>query len=172
MIRHKGKIQASVDNAQAFKAVVDQYGSFQKYVDSFSPKASFENLMRLRRDLRRRFRYLGKITAYHFLTDIGMPVLKPDKVIRRIFYRLGLIESEGESEEQLLKVIFQGQKFAQETGHPIRYIDIVFVAYGREGLVKSGDIGIERGICLEDDPQCSICGVNKYCDYFAASRMG
>lgn len=167
MIRHKGKIQASVYNARAFKAVVDQYGSFQKYVDSFSPKASFENLMRLRRDLRRRFRYLGKITAYHFLTDIGMPVLKPDRVIRRIFYRLGLIESEGEGEEQLLKVILQGQKFAQETGHPIRYIDIVFVAYGREGLVKSGDIGIERGICLRDNPQCSICGVNKYCDYFA-----
>ncbi len=167
MIRHKGKIQASVDNARAFKAVVDQYGSFQKYVDSFSPKVSFENLKRLRQDLKRRFRYLGKITTYHFLTDIGMPVLKPDRVIRRIFYRLGLIESEGEDEEQLRDVILQGQKFARETGHPIRYIDIVFVAYGRGGLVKSGDIGIERGICLEGNPQCSICGVKEYCDYFA-----
>lgn len=172
MIRHKGKIQACVDNARAFQAVVDQYGSFKKYVDSFSPKASFENLMRLRQDLRRRFRYLGKITVYHFLTDIGMPVLKPDRVIRRIFYRLGLIESEGKSEEQLLKAVSQGQKFAQETSHPIRYIDIVFVAYGREGQVRSGDIGIERGICLKDDPQCSICGVSKYCDYFAQKARG
>jgi DNA-3-methyladenine glycosylase I len=156
MIRHKGKIQACVDNARAFQAVVDQYGSFQKYVDSFSSKASFENLMRLRQDLRRRC----------------MPVLKPDRVIRRIFYRLGLIESEGKSEEQLLKAVSQGQKFAQETSHPIRYIDIVFVAYGREGQVRSGDIGIERGICLKGDPQCSICGVSKYCDYFAQKARG
>ena len=169
MIRHKGKIQACVDNARTFKALVEQYGSFQKYVDSFSPKASFENLMQLRQDLRRRFRYLGKITVYHFLTDIGMPVLKPDRVIRRIFCRLGLIESEGESEEQLLKAISQGHKFAQETNHPIRYIDRVFVAYGQ---VKSEDFGIEKGICLKDSPQCAVCGVSKYCHYFAQKVRG
>jgi DNA-3-methyladenine glycosylase I len=164
MIRHKGKIQASVDNARTFKAIIEQYGSFQTYIDSFAPKASFENLMRLRQDLRRRFRYLGKITVYHFLTDIGMPVLKPDRVIRRIFCRLGLVESEGESEEQLLKAVSQGHKFAQETGYPIRYIDIIFVAYGQ---VQSEGFGIEQGICLKDDPQCNICGVSQYCNYFA-----
>jgi len=172
MIKHKGKIQASVDNARTFKTIVDQYGSFQKYVDSFFPKTSFENLMRLRSDLIQRFDYLSTVTSYHFLTEIGMPVLKPDRVIRRIFCRLGLIESEGKSEKELLKVVSQGQKFAQETGHPIRYIDIVFVAYGREGQVRSGDIGIERGICLKDNPQCSICGVSKYCDYFAQKARG
>lgn len=169
MIRHKRKIQACVDNARTFKTIVEQYGSFKKYVDSFSPKASFESLMRLRQDLRRRFRYLGKITVYHFLTDIGMPVLKPDRVIRRIFYRLGLINSEGESEEQFLEAFSQGHKFAQETNHPIRYIDIVFVAYGQ---VKSEKFGIERGICLKVDPQCSICGASKYCNYFAQNVRG
>ncbi|HLG37850.1 MAG TPA: DNA-3-methyladenine glycosylase I, partial [Nitrososphaera sp.] len=169
MIQHAGKIQASVDNARTFKAIIDQQGSFQKYVDSFDPRASFENLMRLRQDLIRRFRYLGKITAYHFLTNIGMPVLKPDRVIRRIFYRLGLIESEGESEEQLLKVVYQGHQFAQATNHPIRYIDIVFVAYGQ---VQFPDFGIEQGICLKDNPQCAICGVSKYCQYFAQTVQG
>lgn len=169
MIRHEGKIKACIANARTFKAIVEQYGSFQKYVDSFAPKASFKNLMRLRKDLIRRFRYLGKITAYHFLTEIGMPVLKPDRVIRRIFYRLGLIASQGESEEQLLEVISQGHKFVLETSYPIRFIDIVFVAYGQ---VKSEEFGIEQGICLRDDPQCSICGVNKYCNYFAQKMRG
>src|SRR5947209_588372 len=31
---------------------------------------------------------------YHFLTDIDMPVLKPDRVISRIFSGLGLIDNE------------------------------------------------------------------------------
>ena len=172
MIKHERKIQKSVDNARTFKGIVDQYGSFQKYIDSFFPKTSLENLMRLRSALIQRFGYLSKITSYHFLTEIGMPVLKPDRVVRRIFYRLGLIESEGDSEKQLLKVVSQGQKFAQETGYPIRYIDIVFVAYGRKGPVRSGDIGIEREICRKDNPQCSICGASKYCAYFAQQGRG
>ncbi len=166
MIKHEGKIQASVDNARIFKTIVDQYGSFQKYVDSFFPKTSFESLMRLRSDLIQRFGYLGKITSYHFLTEIGMSVLKPDRIITRIFYRMGLIESESNSEKQLPKIISQGRKFAQETGYPIRYIDIVFAAYGRKGPVRSGDIGIERGICQKDNPQCNICGASKYCAHF------
>jgi DNA-3-methyladenine glycosylase I len=115
--------------------------------------------------MRRRFDYLSKITSYHFLTDIGMPVLKPDRVIRRIFYRLGLIEDESESEAQLLDSVYQGRKFVQATGYPIRYIDIVFVAYGQ---VYSTGTGIGQGICLKDHPRCEVCGVRDDCRYFAA----
>jgi DNA-3-methyladenine glycosylase I len=163
MIRHSGKVNASIGNARTFGNIIDQYGSFQTFVDSFSPKASFENLMRLRQELRKLFRYIGQITSYHFLTDIGMPVLKPDRVIRRIFYRLGLIESEEETEELLLQAVAEGNKFVQVTGLPIRYIDIVFVAYGQ---VKSEEFGIERGICLKDNPSCNLCDVSGYCRYF------
>ena len=88
---------------------------------------------------------------YHFLTDIGMPVLKPDRVICRIFQRLGLIENE----QQLLKTVIQGRKFAGATCYPIRYIDIVFVAYGQ---VQSLEFGMEKGICLKKKPLCNLCG--------------
>jgi len=169
MIRHSGKVYASIENAQTFRSIVNQYGSFQTFIDSFTPKASFDNLMRLRQELRSRFRYLGKTTVYHFLTDIGMPVLKPDRVIRRIFFRLGLIDSEDETEELLLRAVIQGHQFSQATGHPMRYIDIVFVTYGQ---VKSEDFGIERGICLKDNPQCSLCGVTEDCRYFAGELSG
>jgi DNA-3-methyladenine glycosylase I len=164
MLRNKSKIKACIDNAQAFESLVNQQGSFQTYLDSFSPRASLENLMRLRRDLRKRFGYLSKITSYHFLTDTGAPVLKPDRVIMRIFHRLGLIESENTSEDQLLKAVYEGHKFAQATGHPIRYVDIVFVAYGQ---VKLTGFSISQGICLKDTPNCAVCGVAKYCRYFA-----
>ena len=163
MIRHSGKVNATVKNARAFKAITEKYGTFQQYIDSFSPKLSLENLMRLREDLQRRFSYLGKITAYHFLTDIGMDVLKPDRVIRRIFFRLGLLKSEGETEKELLDTVFVGHKFAHATSYPIRYIDIVFVGYGQ---VRSSEIGIQHGICLKDEPQCGICALQKECKYF------
>ena len=159
MIKNKRKIRNCIENAQVFKSIVNEYGSFQAYIDSFSPKASFENLMLLKEELEYRFKGLGRITTYHVLTDIGMPVLKPDRVICRIFERLGLIESD----QQLLKTVIQGRKFAQVTGHPIRYIDTVFVTYGQ---AESREYGLSRGICLEKRPRCSICGLTDYCNYF------
>jgi DNA-3-methyladenine glycosylase I len=56
-----------------------------------------------------------------------LQVLKPNRVICRIFYRLGLIRSELDTEEALR----QGRLLAQATREPIRYIDIVFVALRR-----------------------------------------
>jgi len=159
MIRNRRKVQACIENAKVLKSIVNKHGSFQAYIDSFSPTTSFENLMLLKEELEYRFKGLGRITTYHVLTDIGLPVLKPDRVICRIFQRLGLIESD----EQLLKTVIQGRKFAQATGHPIRYIDIVFVAYGQ---VKSPEFGLTSGICLEQSPLCSICGATGYCNYF------
>ena len=160
MIRNRRKVQACIENAKVLKSIVSEHGSFQAYIDSFSPTASFENLMLLKEELEYRFKGLGTITTYHVLMDIALPVLKPDRVICRIFQRLGLIESD----EQLLKTVIQGRKFAQAAGHPIRYIDIIFVAYGQ---VKSQEFGLANGICLEQSPLCSICGVTDYCNYFA-----
>jgi DNA-3-methyladenine glycosylase I len=163
MIRHKGKIQACIDNAQTFRTLVEKHGSFKSYVDSYSPIASVENLERLRRDLKERFRYLSKITSYHFLTDIGMPVLKPDRVVRRILYRLGLLNDDQRVDERMLAAaVAVGAAFVKSTGHPIRYVDIVFVAYGQ---VKSTGVGVSQGICLKDSPRCNVCGVTRYCRY-------
>ena len=158
MIKNEQKVRACVRNAQVFKDIVAEHGSFQAYVGSLAPTESFENLMLLKEELEWRFKGIGRVTAYHCLTDMGLPVLKPDRVIRRIFQRLGLIESD----KQLLKTVIQGRKFAQATGHPIRYIDEVLVLYGQ---MESSDLG--KGICLERNPQCSICGVRPYCSYRA-----
>ena len=160
MIRNRRKVQTCIENAKVFKSIVSEYASFQAYVDSFAPTTSFENLMLLKEELEYRFKGLRRITTYHVLTDIGLPVLKPDRVICRIFQRLGFTESD----TQLLKTVIQGRKFAQATGHPIRYIDIVFVAYGQ---VKSLGFGLASGICLKRNPLCTICNVTDYCNYYA-----
>ncbi len=153
MIKNRSKILATITNAKTLKSLVEQYGSFQSYIDSFSPTVSFENLMLLKEELEFRFDYLGGITVYHFLTDIGLDVLKPDRVLVRIFQRLGLIESE----KQLLKTVIQGRKFAAATGHSIRYIDIIFVTYGQQG---------QEGICFTKNPKCNLCGLTEKCNYY------
>jgi DNA-3-methyladenine glycosylase I len=160
MIRNRRKIQACITNAKTFRSIISKHGSFQNFIDSFAATTSEANLIRLREDLQWRLAYLGDITVYHFLTDIGMPVLKPDRVIVRVFTRLGLVENNANP----IAFIEEGKKFAQATGLPIRYIDIVFVAYGQ---VQTKELGLERGICLESNPSCSVCGVSKYCDYYA-----
>ena len=75
----------------------------------------------------------------------------------RIFERLGLLENQN----QLLKAVLQGRKFSEATGFPIRYIDIVFVAYGQ---MKSEEIGIAEGICLKS-PRCNECSIQRYCRF-------
>lgn len=157
MIGNRKKIIACVENARATANVVKKFGSFQHYIYSFDPKSTDANLNRLARDARDRFSYLGEVTVLHFLTDIGMPVLKPDLVICRTFKRLGLIESE----DDLRGAVEQGRRFAAATGEPIRYIDIVFVSYGQ---MSYPDFGLEKGICLKN-PRCEMCGIREYCTF-------
>jgi DNA-3-methyladenine glycosylase I len=157
MIRNRAKIKACIKNAYVFRDLVQKHGSIQNYIEIFSPRTSFENMMRLKDEIENRFYRLGKITVYHFLTDIGLPVLKPDRVICRIFERLGLIENK----DNTFEAILQGRKFADATGLPIRYIDIIFVTYGQ---VQSREFGIERGICLEEKPSCNLCNAKSFCN--------
>lgn len=159
MIKNEKKIIACINNAKVFNNIVSKYKSFQKYLDSFDANSSLDNLILLKEELKYKFYFLGNITVYHFLTDLGFNVLKPDRVILRIFKRLGLIESE----KQLLKTVIQGRKFSEKTGLPIRYIDIIFVKYGQKG--ESNRFGLEDGICLEKTPKCNICELRNICSF-------
>lgn len=171
MIANRLKVEACIENAKRFKKIIDKHGSFQAYVDSLPRFQSDEELIALRDQFRRLFKYLGPRTAFHFLMDIGIPVLKPDRVIERIFKRIGLVPQEmHESDALYIALNQQGREFAHATGHPIRYIDIVFVAYGQ---VQTKEIGIDRGICLSEEeggPLCSLCGAKGLCNYYRLSR--
>lgn len=159
MIKNKQKINACIKNAKVLSNLINEYGSFETYIEQFQPQKSFENLLLFKEELDYKFSFLGGITSYHFMTDVGLPVLKPDRVIKRIFKRLGLIEDT----EQNLKTVIQGRKMALETKFPIRYIDICFVKYGQKG--KDEIFGLNNGICLEKEPKCSICGIKEYCTF-------
>ena len=157
------KCKYCFENAKSFKKLIDEYGSFLKYVASFNIETlnpNISNITLLKEDLKRRFFGLGPRTVNHFLTDLGFNVLKPDRVICRIFYRLGLIDSV----DDIDGAIREGKKFEEATGKPIRYIDIIFVKFGQMG--KSEQFGTKDGICLENNPHCNLCEAKELCKYY------
>lgn len=136
MIRHRRKIEACIANAREFDALLKQHGSFSKYLESFGCLREEATIKKLRADLMDRSRYLGKITSYHFLTELGLDVIKPDRVICRVFERLGLIDAR-KNIDQAVEV---GRRIAGATGYPTRYVDAVLVKYGQVGGGKKANI--------------------------------
>jgi DNA-3-methyladenine glycosylase I len=164
MIAHERKIRACVANARTFSDIVGRHGSFKAFVNQNLPSDSFEDLLLLKELLKTTFAYLGGITVYHFMTDIGLNLLKPDRVICRLFHRPGLLDNK----DQLLKSIMEGHRFADATGLPIRYIDIVLVVFGQ---VASPKLGISQGVCL-NTPRCRVCAIRQHCRFSASAKGG
>lgn len=87
IIRHRGKVESAVTNAQAFLAIQKEFGSFSKYVWSFvdgkpvvnrprtlkqiSTKSDLSD--RLSKDLKKRgFKFVGSTICYAFLQACGL----------------------------------------------------------------------------------------------------
>jgi 3-methyladenine DNA glycosylase Tag len=67
MIRSARKIDATIRNAQALLALEREYGSIRAYQTS----ASYDTI---RRDIERRFAYMGDANTYYWLFRSGAPV--------------------------------------------------------------------------------------------------
>ena len=68
IIRNKGKILAIMQNAQNFKTIEKQFGSFQKYLDSLDKSKNYEKIVA---DLVNKFKWLGPSSASTFLYTVG-----------------------------------------------------------------------------------------------------
>ena len=81
IIRHKGKINAAVNNAQVFIEIQDEFGSFDKYIWGFTDgeiiKAEFltesELSRHISKDLKKRgMKFVGPTIIYSYLESIGV----------------------------------------------------------------------------------------------------
>ena len=72
IVRNKGKIKAIIQNAQNFKAIEKQNGSFQKYLDSLDKSDNYANVIR---DLVNKFKWLGPPSASLFLYTVGEKII-------------------------------------------------------------------------------------------------
>ncbi|MBG9982871.1 DNA-3-methyladenine glycosylase I [Aerococcaceae bacterium DSM 111020] len=83
-IRHEGKIRAAINNAKALMNIQAEYGSFSKYIWSFTEGKQIINedgVHRTRSDLSDRvtdslkkhhFKWIGSVTMYSYLQAIGV----------------------------------------------------------------------------------------------------
>jgi DNA-3-methyladenine glycosylase I len=67
VVRSKAKIEATIDNAQAVIELDAEHGGFDSYL------RSHQDFERTVADLKRQFRFIGDIGAYHFLWSIDEP---------------------------------------------------------------------------------------------------
>lgn len=87
MIRSRRKIEAIINNAKCFLQVIEEWGSFDKYIWSFSDYCTMvyvkhqqglwevrnELSDRLSKDMKKRgFKYLGSVTVFSHLQACGM----------------------------------------------------------------------------------------------------
>ncbi|MGA2310011.1 MAG: DNA-3-methyladenine glycosylase I [Candidatus Bathyarchaeia archaeon] len=123
VIKHEGRIRATISNARKMEDIAKQYGSFLNYVDSFQKSDDLVS------DLQEQFDYIGEVNVYEFLTQIGKPFIKPDRQIRKVFLKLGLINEKATPEE----IVQIGKDMAKAVNEKPAVVDWVLWTYGKLG---------------------------------------
>ncbi len=87
IIRNRLKIKSAINNAQQFQKIVDEFGSFDQYIWSFTNRKTIENNWKrhedipvktplsdtISKDLKQRgFTFVGSIIIYSYLQAIGI----------------------------------------------------------------------------------------------------
>ena len=85
IVRHRGKIEATINNAQRCVELIDEFGSLAAYIWTFEPgdrdsaaapvplPSQTPDSVRLSKDLKRRgWRFVGPTTVYAFMQAMGL----------------------------------------------------------------------------------------------------
>ena len=87
IIRHRGKIEATINNARVFQEIQKEFGSFSEYLWKYVNGKPIDNKLKsikdavakteisdaLAKDLKKRgFKFMGSTTVYAFMQAIGM----------------------------------------------------------------------------------------------------
>lgn len=82
IIRHRGKIEATINNAKMAKLIVKEFGSLSDYFWTFKPKkarkgfeviSTSEESIALSKDLKKRgWKFVGPTTMYAFMQAMGL----------------------------------------------------------------------------------------------------
>ncbi|MCK4666428.1 DNA-3-methyladenine glycosylase I [Candidatus Dependentiae bacterium] len=148
IIRNKNKIKAIIFNAKVFNELIKEYGSFQKFLSKQCDPEKIHTY------IEKRFHYLGKITTYDFLKRIGLNFMKPDIHIRRLYKRLGWLNSMSDNNKNLNKIFEISDSISNDTKLNLNYIDGVF------WLFCSGYKDVMTMAVCGAVPKCNICYVN------------
>jgi len=76
IVRNRAKIIATINNANQFKNIRKEYGSFQSYIDSLNKSSNYALVIK---ELGRKFNRLGPSSARIFLFCVGEKVRPPEE---------------------------------------------------------------------------------------------
>jgi DNA-3-methyladenine glycosylase I len=80
IIRNKQKIMATIQNAEEFRKIIEEHGSFQKWLDSLDKSNNYQYVVKL---LNSRFNRVGPSTAHTFLWSVGESVKWDENIYHR-----------------------------------------------------------------------------------------
>jgi endonuclease III len=145
IIRHEGKIKATIFNAKKIAEIVEQYSSFSNYLNSFS---SIDDLVEQLQGCYGGFKGVGERNVYEFLKEISVQTIKPDRQVRKVFLRLGLIGEKAKLQE----IVEIGMTIAKEVNERPCVVDWVLWRFGSE-------------VCKTKNPLCEDCSFDESCSY-------
>jgi len=162
IIHRKPKIEAIVYNAKKIVEISEKHDGFWKWIDSevirevelIFPKPEFIE------EIQKTFKFLTGINAYYFLKLCGVDVIKPDLNVRRILFRLGLIESDKNNRKTWNQIQEIGRRISKATGERIINIDYVIYLYGSGGVQF-----LDHPICTKK-PKCKECPLKNLCYWY------
>jgi len=80
IIRNRQKIEATIRNAEEFKRIAAEHGSFQNWLDSLDKGSNYDYVVKR---LKSRFKRVGPGTAHIFLWSVGEPIEYDESVHSR-----------------------------------------------------------------------------------------
>lgn len=135
----------------------------------------------------------GKVTTFHVMMDLGLPVVKPDRVVTLVAVRLGLIRqydkvavirgAKKSSTERLPSTLPQGKITVDSLSSDMDFVwtlqgtmRAISQETGRSvrdldwlmvklGATVDADAGIVRSVCERAQPRCNICLANSICAF-------
>jgi 3-methyladenine DNA glycosylase Tag len=80
IVRNHAKILATIHNAQEFKRIASEHGSFRKWLETLDKSSNYVAVVN---QLVSRFKHVGKMTAHTFLYSVGENIQYDETVYKR-----------------------------------------------------------------------------------------
>lgn len=151
MLKHRKKIEACIHNAKEIVNISEKYNGFWKFLY----KHEIEDLVE---KLKSRMKWMGNAIAYGFLRYVGLEVVKPDSNVRRLLFRLGLIESEAPTPQTYQQI--QEISRSMSKANKVRMMVVDFTLY----MFGAGEKPFVKYAICSKVPKCDECPLTEFCD--------
>lgn len=157
----------------------------QTFMQHFLTASRYDGSIAAQRRLYKNLRdhlAMSEVATYHLMMELGLPIIKPDRVVNRVAIRLEMIrwqdgmgrrlsprspanemDTLGRNED--FSWTFQQivQQIAQDTGISVKKIDNLLVKMGQNADPDKGIYA--RTVCRSVNPRCNLCLASAACAF-------